>query len=170
MIYYAPCAIEQICNSEKGSKNQVIYSMRDFLAKKNANQLWGGDYTIESEDENLIKTFNKFALKNRFLPLVKFIERELSLHGRVIVTINKQKNGELRLNVANPFFYAAIGKVFVTEELAVLWQRVVLDNGTFYVKSIYDTEKCVNEIYDMNNQMVVYDQVKQIKDLGIEPI
>lgn len=130
----------------------------------------GNDYIFESEDKDLVNTFNQFALKNRLVPLFKFIERELSLHGRVIVCLNKQKNGDLRINVANPFFYAAIGKVFVTEELAVLWQRVVLDNGTFFVKSTYDKEKCVNEIFDAKAQMVVYDAVKEIKALGIEKV
>lgn len=171
-IEYTPCEIEQLQRSckQKHIKNQIIYSMRDFLAKKNANQIWGNNYTFEAESEDIVNAFNEFATKNRLLPLFKFIERELSLNGRVIVVLNKNKKGELKINVANPFFYAAIGKVFVNEELAVIWQRVILDTGTFYVKSTYDTEKCVNQIFDESNQMVVYDAVKEIGSLGIEPV
>ncbi len=171
-ITYDACEIEKLYNDCKAGRmfGQIVYSMRDFLAKKNANSVFGSGFTFECEDENLVNEFHSFVRDNRFEPLVKFIERELSMHGRTIVLINKNKDGEIRLNVANPFFYAAIGKVFVTEELAVVWQRVVLDTSTYYVKSIYDREKMVNEIYDDRNQLQVFDQIRELKGLGIVPV
>lgn len=171
-ITYEPCEIEQLIDACKYNRiyGQIAYSMRDFLAKKNANAVLGSGFTFECDDEKLTNTFHQFVKKNRFEPLSKYIERELSLHGRVIVVINKNKDGEIKLNVANPFFYSAIGKVFVTEDLAVIWQRVVLDTGTFYIKSIYDKEKVVNEIYDERNQILVFDQVRDLKGLGVMPI
>lgn len=170
-IVYEPCSIEQLQNQckQRRRKAQIIFSMRDFLAKKNANLIWGGDYTFESDDK-ILTTFNRFAKNNRLPQLLKFVERELSLHGRVIIVMNKNKKGDIMLNIANPFFYTAIGKVFVNEELAVIWQRIIIGSGTYFVKSVYDTEKCVNTIYDTQNQVVVFDQVRDIKELGIEPV
>lgn len=172
-ITYEPCEIEQLFNAckAKWKQGQISYSMRDYLAKKNANQLWGSGYKFDSDNEQIVKAFNDFAQQNKLIFLLKFIERELSLHGRVIMVLNKTKKGELKINLANPFFYAAIGKVFVNEEVAVLWQRVILDNGTWYIKSTYDREKCVNELYDFNGEMIVYDASHKIaKELQIEPI
>lgn len=172
-ITYEPSEIEKLFYNCKlqHRMSQISYSMRDFLAKKNANQLWGGGYKFQSPNEQIVKAFNDFAQENRLGYLLKFIERELSLHGRVIVVLNKTKGGKLKINLANPFFYAAIGKVFVNEELAVLWQRVNLDNGTWYIKSTYDREKCVNELYDNTGQLIVYDATHQVaKELQIEPV
>lgn len=172
-ITYEPSEIEKLFNAckNKHRQGQISYSMRDYLAKKNANQLWGSGYKFDSSNEQIVKSFNDFAQENRLIFLLKFIERELSLHGRVIVVLNKTKGGKLKINLANPFFYAAIGKVFVNEELAVLWQRVILDNGTWYIKSTYDREKCVNELYDTNGEMVVYDATHKVSsELQIEPV
>lgn len=169
-ITYHPCEIETMCKSTN-QKYKIAYSMRDYLAKKNANQLWGSGYKFDSPNEQILKAFNDFAQENRLIYLLKFIERELSLHGRVILVLNQTKGGKLKINVANPFFYSAIGKVFVNDEIAVLWQRVVLDNGTWYVKSTYDKFKCKNEIFDDSGQMIVYDAQHTIaQELQIVPV
>lgn len=170
-ITYEPCSIEQLQSKckQRHRKSQVVFSMRDFLAKKNANLIWGNDYTFEADDK-ILSAFNKFAKINRLPQLLKFVERELSLHGRAIIVMNKNKKGDIMLNIANPFFYTAIGKVFVTEALAVVWQRIIIGSGTYFVKSVYDTQKCENTIYDTQNQIVVFDQVRDIQELGIEPI
>lgn len=163
-IFYQPCEIEELQNlcKQRRKKYEVALSMREFLAKKNANQIWGNGFTFESEQENIQKAFEKFSKDNRLAPTLKFIERELSLHGRVIVSLFKTKGNNIKLNIANPFFYSAIGKTFVNENLAVLWSKIETSNNTFFVKSIYDRQKVVNELYSNDNKMLVLDEMQDI--------
>lgn len=171
-ITYEIGEIEQLysCKNEY-SKLICIRNMRDFLARKNANQLWGGGYRFETQNEALQQEFEQWAKQNRLQFFFHFVETQLSLHGRAILTINKTKTGEIRLNIANPFFYCAIGNTFVTEQLAVIWQRIIYDNKAFYVKSIYDTQKVVNQIYNEQNQIMVFGEFRELApDVQLEEV
>ena len=170
-ITYDMGEMEKLCIEKTNPKLITIRNMRDFLARKNANQLWGNGFKFETQNEKLKKMFEKIRKTNRLDYLFYHLETQLSLHGRVLVTINKTKSGELRLNVANPYFYNSIGNVFFTEELAVIWQRVVYDTQSYFIKSIYDREKVVNEIYTNQNQIMVFSEFRKIaKDLQIEEV
>lgn len=170
-IVYETCEMERLQCEAYNPKMIVVRNMRDFLARKNANQIWGNGFKFETQNEKLKKIFNKICKTNRLEYLVYHLETQLSLHGRVLITINKTKGGEIKLNVANPFFYNSIGNVFMTEELAVIWQRVVYDTQTYFIKSIYDKEKVVNEIYTNQNQIMVFGEFRKIaKDLQIEEV
>lgn len=128
-------------------RDNIAYSMRQNMSIRNANNIWGKGFKFNSENEQLNKAFLKLDRLNRLNQLFFSAERFKSLYGRAIITINKTKTGEIQLNLANPWFYTQVGKVFVSEVLAVIWQKVITDSKEFFLKSIYTTEKVTNEWY-----------------------
>lgn len=157
--------LKKLCYDYESDKTAFIWNMREFLARHNAIKIWGNGFRFETNDKNIEKTFNRLNKLNRLDNLFSFVERECSKYGRSIITLNKSKSGDVLLNVSNPFYFNGIGKVFVQPQLAVIWQRFVIDNKTYIIKTTYDTEKVVNEFYNENNdQIMVYDETVKIMD------
>lgn len=133
---------------EKGRERaMIIRNMRNYLAKRNSTIIWGNGYILESDDEKMSDFFNKYQRDNRLLELFFWLEETISKYGRAIITINKTKDGEYKLNVPDSRFLNVVAKSFYTEDLAVVWQRVVQDTTHWFIKSTYDKFKVVNEIY-----------------------
>lgn len=154
-------------NTEDWERVKVSLSLRNSLAQRNSNNIWGNGFVFDSKNEKLIKAFKKLDKNNRLNQLFYYAQIQKSLYGRAIITINKNSGGDIMLNIVDPYYFSQVGRVFVTETLAVIWQRFVLDNYHFYLKSTYDTEKVVNEWYQesenkMDEIQLIYDAEKVI--------
>lgn len=128
-------------------KAMVIRNMRNYLAKRNSTIIWGNGFILESDNDKISDFFNKYQRQHRLLELFFWLEEILSKYGRAMITINKTKDGEYKLNVPDSRFLNVVGKSFYTEELAVVWQRIVQDTTHWYIKSTYDKIRVVNEVY-----------------------
>lgn len=165
--------LKSLCSCENNYRDQLKWQMRDMLARKVSSTIWGQGYVFQSDNDKIEKTFKRFEKMNRFLNLLSFAERYLSLYGRCVITINKTKTGDIMLNMPNPFYFTGLGKVFVQPQIAVVWQRYNIDTRTYVVKTTYDCEKVVNELYtsDNNETVRVFDKEAQIlKELQIEKV
>lgn len=146
-------------------RNQIALNMRNTLAQRNANNIWGNGFNFESKNEELVKGFKKLNRNNRLNQLFYYMQIYKSLYGRAIITMNKNKNGDIMLNLTDPWFFTQIGKVFVTEVLAVVWQRLIVDSKSYYLKSTYTTEYVENDWYFENEEkkmVLVFDQEQVI--------
>lgn len=156
--------LKSLCECEENRKDTFKWQMREALARKMSSTIWGQGYILESDNEELLSKFTHFEKINKFKAMLPFIEKYLSLYGRCVVTMNKTKSGEIMLNIPNPFYFTGVGKVFVQPQLAVVWQRFIVDNRTYIVKTTYDCHKAVNDLYTMeHNQTIrVFDKEAQI--------
>lgn len=164
--------LKKLCCEGNTQQEMFAWNMREFLARTNAIKIWGNGFTFETENNKLNKAFKRFANMNQLENLMGFIERNCSKYGRTVITLNKTKSGDIMLNIPNPFYFNGIGKVFVQPQLAVVWQKFVKDNKTFVVKSTYDVEKCVNEVYTIDEEKIrVFDRESEIlKELQLEKV
>lgn len=158
--------LDKCYSQEKKEILETVLSMRRSLANRNANNIWGNGFTFETSNEQLKKQFKKIDRNNRLIDLFHFAEQQKSLYGRTVITFNKNKGGDIMLNVCDPYFYNQVGRVFVTEVLAVVFQRVVTDTKHYYLKSTYDTKKVVNEWYEegVGGDLVIYDAWQNIPE------
>ena len=152
---------------------KICMSMRENLAQRNANNVWGNGFKFNSEDEKLIKAFKRIDKNNKLKSLFQFCEWMKSIYGRAIITLNKDKGGEVRFNITNPYFFNQVGKIFVTETVAVIYQRYIVDSKHFYLKTTYDTKKVVNEWYEQTGEkeVLIYDVESTIpKQFQVEKV
>lgn len=149
-------------------EQKFIWGLREMLARKMSSNIWGNKYIFQSQDKNIEAKFKKFEKMNNLTNMFGYVERQLSLNGRSIITINKTKTGDVMLNVPNPFYFQGLGKVFVQPQLAIIYQRYQIDNRSYIVKTIYDCFKVVNEVYslsgDDNKLIRVFDKEAEILD------
>lgn len=162
--------INEVSNSKlsKNKKDMFKWQMRDTLARKMSSTIWGQKYIFQARDLAIENKFGRLEKINNLPNLFGFIERELSLNGRVVVTINKSKSGDILLNIPNPFYLTTVGKAFVQPELAVIYQKFTVENHSFIVKSRYDTKKVISEVYKINDQnetIRVWDQETEILEM-----
>ena len=165
--------LKTLCSCENKAEDSFKWSIREMFARKMSSTIWGQGYIFQSNNKNIEKKFKKFEKMNRLLNLLSYAERYLSLYGRAIITINKTKTGDIMLNMPNPFFFNGVGKVFVQPQLAVVWQRYKIDTYLYVVKTTYDCEKVVNELYTQDaegkNTRVFDKEAEILKSLEIEP-
>lgn len=165
--------IETLYLDENERKENLFrWSLRELVARKTSGVIWGEGYVFQSDKQEIEKRFKKFSRMNKLPMLLGFVERQCSKYGRCIITINKTETGEFMLNIPNPFYFNGVGKVFVQEQLAVIWQRFTIDNNFFIVKSTYDTKKCENIVYGYgdNKIRVLANEAEILKALRIEKI
>ncbi len=137
-----------------GDKPEFTFAwqLREALARKISLTIWGDGYLFQTDNKKISDVFKKTEFLNQLENTLSFIERNCSMYGRAIITINKTKTGEYMLNVAEPFYFSGVGKAFIQPQLAVIWQRFVVDTKHYLVESRYDTQKVVNNVYvDENN-------------------
>lgn len=151
--------------------SDMKYTMRELLSRKMSNIIWGCGFTFSTENEKIKKQFKIIDKNNQLLNLFAFCERQLSKTGRVIITLNKTKAGHIMISLGVPNWFNGVGRIFINEELAVVYQRIKIDQTNYVIKSTYDTQRCVNEVYDSDNTMLVLSsQIKILNDLKIERI
>lgn len=132
-------------------KNIFAWQMREMLARKSSLLIWGNNYLFQSNNEKISSTFKKVEFLNNLSQMLPYIERNCSLYGRALITINKTRGDEFMLNVAEPYYFNGVGKAFVQPQLAVIWQRYYVDNMHFLVESTYTTTKVVNRVYQKDD-------------------
>lgn len=151
--------------------SDIAFNMRELLARKVSNVIWGKGFIFNSENENIKKHFKIIDKNNQLLNFFAFCERQLSKIGRVIVTLNKTNGGNIMLSLGVPNWFNGVGRIFINEELAVVYQRIKIDQTNYVIKSTYDTQKCINEVYDNNETMLVLSaQIPILKELKIEKV
>lgn len=157
--------------TQENQLNNFRWTLRETLARKASSNVWGQGFTFQSIDPNTEKIFKKFDIDNRLLNFFAFAEKNCSLYGRAIITINRTQSGDIQLSLSNPFYFTGIGKAFTTPQIAVIYQRFTIDNINYIVKSTYTTKYVKNEVYyDNDGNVMVFDEQTQIlKELQIKP-
>lgn len=154
---------EEECVKEE---DLVSWMLRESVARKTANNIWGKGFTFSSDEEEKVKAFNKINNLNRLDNLFSYVERQCSLFGRSVITINPTQSGDFMLNVTSPFWFNGVGKSFIQPQLAVIFQRVKYDNYSYIIKSTFNNKIVKNEVFGgVNGDMVrVYDKEAKILD------
>ena len=127
--------------------DKFVVAMRNTLAKKNAMNIMGNGITFSSPDKKLVDKFRDIDRYTNFDELFYDLEKEISLVGRAILIINKDNEGEIRINKTDVRYLNGVAKVFYINNLAVVYQRVVLDNASYVVKSVVDNKEVNNTFY-----------------------
>lgn len=166
--------IEQYCSNGR-KKAIMINSLRNYLARRNSTILWGNGFTFNSENQEIEKFIELYVRKYRIQELALYIEEQVSKFGRAVITLQKTGAGEIIPFVCDNMGLAVFGKVsYYTEEVAVIWQRLYIDQTHYYIKTTYDRFKVVNEMYEQGDNNVVltaYDTaIKLMKENRIEPV
>lgn len=123
------------------------WELREAVARKISLTIWGEGYLFQSNNKKINDCFKKAEFICELQNTLAYIERNCSMYGRAIITINKTESGDYMLNVADPYYFSGVGKAFIQPQLAVIWQRFVVDTKHFIVESIYDCNKVVNKLY-----------------------
>ncbi len=149
-------------------RNQIVLNMRDTLAKRISTNIWGKGFEFTSKNEKIVKKFNEMRVESKLDNLFSFCERELSLNGRVILALQKTRDGKVYLNTPVPYYYNGVARVFMNPQLAVIYTKVVVDANNFVVKSTYTPTKVINELWGNEDQPVrVMDAQEYFDNLGI---
>lgn len=106
------------------------------LARYATNLLLGNGIEFKAS-EKIHKIWHEFANRNRVLELMNTTERMVSINGWAIITINLDEKGRAYWNIANPDFTNVVGTNLVEEEIAVIYERFIIDNHQFICKSEY---------------------------------
>ncbi len=151
------------------SRKQIILNLRESLAKRISTNIWGKGFEFTSKNEKVTKKFNELRVESRLDNLFAFCERELSLNGRVILALQKTKDGKVYLNTPVPYYYNGVAKVFMNPQLAVIYTKVVVDANNYVVKSTYTPTKVINELWgdEENKQVRIMDAQEQFDNLGL---
>lgn len=145
--------LEEKCSTSK--RAMMINHMRGYLAKRNSTIIWGNGFIFNSDNEELEKFVNKFVRDYRLNEMFFYIEEKLSKYGRCLITLNQTQDGEIKPNLTDNMYLNQVAKSFYSEDLAVVWQRIHHDQSNYWIKSTYDRQKCVNDVYDMENRKIV---------------
>lgn len=132
-------------------EHAFAWQLREALARKISLTIWGDGFLFQSDNKKINEVFKKVEFLNQLENTLSYVERNCSMYGRAIITINKTKTGEYMLNVADPFYFSGVGKAFIQPQLAVIWQRFITDTKHYLVETRYDTEKVVNYVYTEEN-------------------
>lgn len=134
-------------------------ALRERLARQMSMNIWGNGFRFNALDEDIKKKFEAFNQTNRLIEIMAQAERQLSMAGRAIVTLNMSEKGEVLLNLPNLFFWQGMSKSMVTPTQAVIWQRFELDDRMYILKSTYTT-------YDVRNDWFVEHDQWQVITFG----
>lgn len=137
----------------KDNKLQYI-NLKRMIGKHATSLLWGNGFNISSENEDINKFLVEWVKKIRLQYIMEINEEILSTYpyGRSIITIDKTKGGDIKLTIADPYITNKVGRVFVDEELAVIWKRFNLDDKMYWIKQTYDTEKVVSNVFETSKE------------------
>lgn len=156
------------CNNEV---DEFKWSVREFLSRKVSTIIWGQNYQFNSENDNTLKTFNKFAKLNKLKEILPYVERKCSMYGRTIITINKTKTGDVLLNVVDTNLTGQIAKMLVQPQLAVIYEKFTVDQNSFIIKSTYDTEKVVRQVFGKDEKVLIMgEEARVLEQLQIEKV
>lgn len=154
------------CEEER---NHTIYFLRDKLAKKSQSLVWGKGFIFESSNDKKQKYIDFYAREFKLLELMASSEKLLSFEGRAVIVFDKQLNGDVKMNIATPYFYQAVGKIFNNPNLAVIYQRVVVGNKNNIIRSTYTDKIVRHELFDSENEQsqLVFNYREKLGELGI---
>ena len=156
---------KELISPSLGSRDliQMRMSLRDTIARRWAQNIWGGGYVFQHADKKVNDTFNEFSIKNKLLEQMTYIERMLSANGRVLVTLNETESGDVMLNIAPPYYLANVARTFCTPTLAVVYQTFNHDQDAYVIKSTYTLQQVKHEVYSYNKDS---DEVNLLGDSG----
>lgn len=158
-------------NDQNSEQNAFRWFLREALARKASSNIWGQGFSFYSVNERIEQVFKDFDFDNQLLNLFSFAEKYCSMYGRAIFTLQQTKGNKLVIQLVNPFYFSALGKVLVTPQLAVMWQRFNIDQRSYIIKSVYTTKDVTNTVYaDGDGYLYIFDeQVKIMDELQIKP-
>lgn len=166
--------LKEMINPTLGTKDliQMRLNLRDTIARRWAQNIWGSGYVFQHADKQINEVFNEFAIKNKLLTQMTYIERMLSSYGRVLVTLNETETGDIMLNVAPPYYLANVARTFCTPTLAVVYQTFNHDQNAYVIKSTYTLQRVTHEIFTNNEETneieLLGDSGKILKELKIK--
>lgn len=136
------------CNTKK------TINLKNILAKKATSLLYGNDFHLYSEDEEINIYLKRFQKAARLQQELRRLEKHLSKHGRAIVGFSFRKDGLPRLFIANEHLYSKASKIGVEEVSATFTLRTKIDDKMFFITYFFDTEKMTTVVKDENGDEV----------------
>jgi len=110
------------------------------IAEHATNLLWGQGYSIlvlkNGKEDKLLN--DKFKKIEKDIDLQNFLlkaEFNLSYYGQNIITIDKLKSGKIRLGLARPDLFNAVGKINIVDNIgAVIFKQIKKDTNSYLLK------------------------------------
>ena len=114
------------------------FSLRELILNHAVKLLWGQGYTLKGADKGVIEEILNSIRGEVFFPAS---ERVLFDQGHIIVVTRRTLSGDLKISVPLLWGSSNVSTVFGEEVLAVIWERIVIDDASFILKSVFDTHK-----------------------------
>lgn len=157
--------MEITLKNPKPTYSDFVLQMREALARKVSNNIWGEGFDLQSDNEAINKKYKEFKEINDLDNLFMFVERQCSKFGKSIITINPTEDGKnFMLNTTDPFWFTGVGKSFIQPQLAVIYQRVNVSQSFYFIKTTYTPKYVKSEVYSdyQNNYSRVFEKEQEI--------
>lgn len=139
---------------------EEVLKLRRILGNYASKQVLANGWYIDSKNAKLKKYLETiFSERNKFDSLLFDMEFALSYYGKYILTIDNTPNG-IRLSPVEPF--SMVGEVYVTENIAVVFKRIVWDQKKMLVREEWDKKEVKRFFYDGSNTSIVLSKMAKI--------
>ncbi len=129
----------------------IYFDGKNELAHHAAKLLFGNGWALTADKPELEKLLNGIFEKNNINEFLYSLGYWLSVEGRVIATVSKNKAGKYHLEIARPKITNQVGKIHVTPKLAVLYKTVIISSNNYLVREDWDSEKVVRTFFNGKN-------------------
>lgn len=134
--------------------------VKRWAANLGAYSLFGQGIIVNSEKTEVKKFLQDTLNANKFDDLMIAIAEEVNYWGRVVLTIDKTKNGNFIFSYATPELFQNVAKIEITPFYAKLLKRKVVGMQVFFIEEVWtDTDvKRSIEVKDQFNQVSSYNK------------
>lgn len=124
----------------KNLNNKQFFNLAVILGMHSTTLLLGGGFEAKAEDEKKQDYIDSYAQKYNFDEFLWNVGFWASIKGASVITINKNKQGEPFMEIADPNLNNQLAKVQQTEYSAVLWKRPIQDMKNTLIREEWDKE------------------------------
>lgn len=135
-------------------KKENYWDGEHTIATHAASLLLGNGVQLTSETEETENFLNKVFDLNEINVFLYSLTYWLSIKGRVIATVSKNKAGKYLLEIAKPDWVNSLAKIHITPKLAILYKKTVISNNMFIIREEWDEKKVVRSLFDAKRQEI----------------
>jgi hypothetical protein len=116
-------------------KSYTFIDMKEIIGNKASALLWTNKYSIESENKEINDYLQNFCKDNDLLAFFMEMEKMVSIYGRVLIILNRTKDGTLKLDISDPYFIynSRIAYMYRKVVAAQIYTRKYHQDATFAV-------------------------------------
>ena len=136
-------------------QNYVFLDLKELVAKRASNQLWGNGYVFKSDNKAIQAQIDIIENKINLLEFFYKAEKIHSSYGLAIFFLAVFNNGTTPyIELCMPYAQSRVSRINGEEIAAEVYFRYLLDDNSRLLKVSVDQEKIKYAEYDINKQKV----------------